>query len=121
MCVTEGFDVDDANCAIIDCEGGVAMLEIHRHGAAHAEQSYGVVGSDGSVVCRDNQIQFTAMDERAEPVAIDPADQSKHEHLLACIENRRAPRTSLADGLDTVRVCDAFRRSTASGRVEPVE
>lgn len=121
MCVTEGFDVDDADCAIIDCEGGVAMLEIHRHGAAHSDQSYGIVGSGGSVVCRDNQIKFTPMEERGEPIEIEPADQSKHEHLLACIENHHTPRTSLEDGLDTVRVCDAFRRSAASGQVEPVE
>ena len=120
MRITENASVDDADYAIIDCQHGVGLLEIHRHGAAHSEESYGIVGHGGTVVCRDGQLQLIPMDGKAEPLEIEAVDENRHEHFLSCIENRRTPHSSIEDGLETVRVCSAFHRSARSGQVEAV-
>ena len=119
FCVTEGFSLDDADLALIECERGTGLLEVHRHAGVALERNYGIVSHGGSVVLKDDAVRVTLMDE--EPVE-EPVGEagSKHAHFLDCIESGAEPLTSIDDSIDTLRVCLAFNRSAASGQVEQV-
>jgi len=118
--VTEGFELDDADYALITCENGVGLLEVNRHAGVAPEENYGILGHGGSVVARDNGVFMTPMDGETTEVAIDTTVPTKHEHLLDCIETGAEPRTGIDDAIDTLRVGLAFNRSARSDQVEPV-
>ncbi len=117
--VTEGFELDDADYALIECEGGTALLEVNRHAGVERVYEFGVMGHQGSFVLKDDSIRQTPMDR--ETVPIEPAAvQSKHEHWLTCIDDGKVPLTSVDDAIDTLKVCLAFNRSAQTGAVEQV-
>lgn len=117
--VTEGFQLDDATYAVLNCEQGTGLLDVARHAGVRAERSYGIQGHAGSVALIDGVPWLTLMD--AEPVRLPVATpRGKHDHFLDCIESGAVPKTDITAGLDTLRACVAFNRSAASGRVEPV-
>jgi len=118
--VTEGFGLDDADYALIDCERGVGLLEINRHAGVARELSYGILGHGGSVALKDGRVWLTPMDEETVEVPVRSDVPSKHEHFLRCIENDEEPLTGIEDAIDTLRVCLAFNRSAESGQVEAV-
>jgi len=118
--VTEGFSLDDADYALMECEHGVGLLEVNRHAGVAREQNYGILGHGGSVVCKDGTVWLTPMDEETVEVPIQTDVPTKHEHFLRCIEQDEPPRTGIDDAIDTLRVCLAFNRSAESGQVEPV-
>lgn len=118
--VTEGFDLDDADCALIECERGTGLLHVHRHAGVANYREYGIQGHGGSVTLRDGAVQLKAMDADPEPVTIQEDVPTKHAHFLACLESSATPRTNIDDAIDTLRVCLAFNKSAESGRVEAV-
>jgi predicted dehydrogenase len=117
--VTEGFTLDDADYALVNCRGGVGSLDVSRHAGVAPESNYGVMGHGGSVVLKDGKILLTLMDEETEELPPLTDLPEKHEHFLRCIENDEQPLTGIEDAIDTLRVCLAFNRSAESGRVEP--
>ena len=118
--VTEGFSLDDADYAIIDCEGGSAIMSVNRHAGAAPERNYGIQGHGGSVALREDALLLTRMDQKPEPLGRCAAPPTKWEHFLRVVEGREAPRCGMDDAMDTLRVCLAFNRSAVSGRVEGV-
>jgi len=118
LCVTEGFELDDADYALIEFESGVGLLEVNRHAGVANEMNYGIMGHGGSVVLKDEKVLLTPMDGKT--VDLPPAENapSKHEHFLRCIERGGDPLTGVEDAIDTLRVCLAFNRSAMSGQVE---
>jgi len=116
--VTEGFDLDDADYALLQCEEGVGLLEVNRHAGVAQEQNYGIMGHGGSVVLKDGAVRLTPMDEETVEVPIDVTPPTKQQHFLDCIENDAEPLTGIEDAIDTLRVCVAFNRSAESGQVE---
>ena len=117
--VTEGFELDDADYAIIECEDGVGLLDVHRHAAIAADKDYGIQGHAGSVVLKDGKVLLTLMDEDTVEVPIDQAAPTKHEDFLRDIETGKPPVNGIEDAVDTLRVCLAFNRSVTTGPVEP--
>ncbi|HUW56933.1 MAG TPA: Gfo/Idh/MocA family oxidoreductase [Planctomycetota bacterium] len=118
--VTEGFALDDADYAIIDCEDGVGLLDVHRHAGIARDTRYGIQGHAGSVILRDGRVFLTPMDAETVEVPIERDVPSRHETFLRAVEDHRVDLRDLDDAIDTLRVCLAFNRSTASGRVETV-
>lgn len=118
--VTEGFKLDDATYAVLDCERGTGLLDVARHAGVRAERSYGIQGHAGSVALIDGEPWLTLMD--AEPVRILVVQtRAKHDHFLDCIESGTSPKTDVTAGLDTLRACIAFNDSAASGIVERLD
>jgi myo-inositol 2-dehydrogenase/D-chiro-inositol 1-dehydrogenase len=120
MIVTEGFNLDDADYALLECERGTGLLEVNRHAGVAPEENYGIMGHAGSVVLKDGEIRLTAMDR--DPVGLPtlPNVPSAHEHFLDCLASGNQPRNGIDDAIDTLRTCLAFNRSAASGQVEKV-
>lgn len=122
--VTEGFGLDDADYALVDCDSGVGLLEVNRHAGVAPEVNFGIMGHGGSVVLKDGKVRLALMDEQ--PVSLEdelPGREdvpSKHEHFLRCIETGEEPVNNVKDAIDTLRVCLAFNRSAESGRAEDV-
>ncbi len=119
--VTEGFGLDDADYALIECESGAGLLEVNRHAGVRRVMDYGVMGHGGSAVLKDGKVLLTPMDEETEEIPIPDHVPSKHEHFLDCIEKGEQPRTGMDDAIDTLRVCLAFNRSAETGAAEKVE
>lgn len=119
MVVTEGFTVDDADHAIIECEGGVGILEINRHAAVPADLGAGIIGHGGSVVLKDGKLLQTIVDKQTTEMAV-PTVVSKHAEFIDCIEKGKRPENDVDAGIETLRVCQAFNRSIQSGIVERV-
>lgn len=118
--VTEGFKLDDATYAMLNCEQGTGLLDVARHAGVRAERSYGIQGHAGSIALIDGEPWLTLMD--TEPVRIPVAQpRGKHDHFLDCIESGESPKTDITAGLETLRACVAFNDSAASGVVEPVD
>lgn len=118
--VTEGFQLDDATYAVLNCERGTGLLDVARHAGVRAERSYGIQGHAGSVALIDGEPWLTLMD--SEPVRIPVAQpRGKHDHFLDCIESGESPKTDITAGLDTLRACIAFNDSANSGLVVPVD
>ncbi len=120
MVVTEGFTFDDADHAIIECEGGVGILEINRHAAVPADLAAGIIGHGGSVVLKDGKILHTIVDKQTAELAVPTDIVSKHAHFVDCIEKGEKPENDVDAGIETLRVCQAFNRSVQSGMVESV-
>ncbi len=118
--VTEGFGLDDADYALIQCERGTGLLEVNRHAGVAPEENYGILGHGGSVVLKDDVVRLTRMDEKPVELTDIGGVPAPHEHFLQCIENGSMPRNGIDDAIDTLRVCLAFNRSSASGQVEVV-
>ncbi len=118
--VTEGFEVDDSNYALIECERGTGLLEVNRHAGVTDEANYGIMGRHGSVVLKDGRIHFKPMDEDPVDVPINEEIVSKHAHFLDCLEAGRQPLNDIDDAIATLKVCLAFNRSARSNQVEPV-
>lgn len=120
LCVTEGFVLDDADYALIQCEKGVGLLEVNRHAGVAPEENYGVMGHGGSAVLKEGRVFLTPMDQETVEVPIDKAVTSKHNHFIDCVEQGLTPLTHIDDAIDTLRVCLAFNRSAQSNAVEAV-
>jgi len=118
--VTEGFGLDDADYAMIECECGSAIMSVHRHAGAAPERNYGIQGHGGSVALRESHLLLTRMDQSPEPLEPGDPPPSKWEHFLRVVEGREAPKCGMSEAMDTLRVCLAFNRSAASGKVEMV-
>jgi len=118
--VTEGFQLDDADYALIDCERGVGLLEVNRHAGVAHEENFGVMGHGGTVLVKDQKVLFTPMDEKTKEIPIAQNVVKKHEHFLNCIENNTKPKTNVDDAIDTLKVCLAFNRSAETNAVENV-
>jgi len=118
LCVTEGFNLDDADYALLQCENGVGLLEVNRHAGVAPEANYGIMGHGGSVVLKDGNIRLALMDKDAVELPVDVSPPPKHEHFLQCIESGEPPKNGIDDAIDTLRVCLAFNRSAESDRVE---
>lgn len=118
--VTEGFELDDADYAMIQCEHGVGLLDVHRHAGIAADSNFGILGNGGSVMLKDGAIGLTRMDEDAEDIPIDETIRPKHAEFLDCIEKATEPLTSIDSAIDTLKVCLAFNKSARSGQVEAV-
>jgi predicted dehydrogenase len=118
--VTEGFELDDADYALMECENGVGLLDVHRHAGIAADSQFGIQGRGGSVVLRDGRPALPPMDEETEQVPIDESVPTKHAHFLDCLETGAPLLNGLDEAIDTLRVCLAFNRSAASGQVEAV-
>ena len=116
--VTEGFSLDDADAAILDCEHGVGMLYVNRHAGVASHSDYAVMGHGGSVTARKGKIQLTRMDEEPADLEPEPDVPSKQAHFLDCLEKGEPAVTGIEDAIDTLRVCLAFNRSAESGKVE---
>jgi predicted dehydrogenase len=119
--VTQGFELDDADYAIIECEKGIGMLEVNRHAAIIKDENYGIMGHGGSIVLKDEKITFKPMDEDPEEVPIRDDVSDKHSHFLDCIEESIQPLADIESAIDTLRVCIAFNRSAETGNVEECE
>ena len=120
LCVTEGFELDDADYALIECENGTGLLEVNRHAGVAKDQNFGVMGHGGSIVLKDGRVRFKPMDEDVEEVSIDDDVPSKHQDFLDAVENGKPLLNGIDEAIDTLRVCLAFNRSARSGRVETV-
>ena len=118
--VTEGFELDDADYALINCESGPGLLDVHRHAGIAADSRYGIQGHAGSVVLKDDKVLLTRMDEETVEVPVDEEVPSLHETFLHAIEEGRTGLEDMDDAIDTLRVCLAFNRSAAGGQVEHV-
>ena len=118
--VTQGFELDDADYAIIECEKGIGMLEVNRHAAIVKDENYGIMGHGGSIVLKDEQITFKPMDEDPEEIPVREDVIDKHSHFIECLEQGVQPITSIDDAIDTLRVCIAFNKSAESGKVEEI-
>jgi len=119
--VTEGFELDDADYAIIDCEGGVGLLDVHRHAGIAPAEDYGIQGHSGSVALMDDKVLLTAMDAETVEVPIDSDHPTRHEEFLDCIETGTPPVNGIDEAIETLKVCLAFNRSAESGNVELVD
>ena len=119
--VTEGFNLDDADYALITCEGGVGLLDVQRHAGIAPELNYGIQGHGGSVALKDEVVRLTLMDAEPVEVPITVEVTPKHEHFLDCVEGKARPLNDIDDAIETLKVCLAFNRSAAGGRVEEVE
>ncbi len=120
LCVTEGFTLDDADYALLQCERGVGLLEVNRHAGVAPEENYGIMGHGGSAVLRDGRVWLTPMDGETVEVPIGGSVVTKHSHFLDCVERGAKPLTDIDDAIDTLRVCLAFNRSARSNAVEVV-
>jgi len=118
--VTEGFSLDDADVAIVECERGTGLLEVHRHAGVPGGAGYGIVGHGGSVMLSEGRIQLTKMDQKPTELPVVTDVETPHEHFLRCIETGAASVNDLEDAIDTLKVCLAFNRSAESGNVEAV-
>ncbi|MBN1673520.1 MAG: Gfo/Idh/MocA family oxidoreductase [Kiritimatiellae bacterium] len=118
--VTEGFELDDADYALLVCENGTGLLDVSRHAGVPADAHFGIMGHGGSIVLKDGRVTFTPMDEETEPVPIAGDVPSKHAEFLDCIEAGTQPRAGMESAIETLRLCLAFNRSAQSGRVEKV-
>ena len=116
--VTEGFELDDTNYALIACERGTGLLEVNRHAGVAREMNFGILGRGGSVVLKEGNLRLTPMD--AETVSLQPLEgpKSKHHEFLDCIDTGTQPLSNIVDAIDTLKVCLAFNRSVQSGAVE---
>ena len=118
--VTEGFQLDDADYAIIDCEAGPGLLDVHRHAGIAADSRYGIQGHAGSAVLRDDRVFLTLMDREPVEVPIDRDVPSRQEEFVRAIESGCASLEGIDNAIDVLRACLAFNRSAASGQVETV-
>lgn len=118
--VTEGFEVDDADYALIECENGVGLLEVNRHAGVAPEENFGIMGHGGSVVLKDKKVLYKPMDKDVEEIPIDEKTMSKHAEFIDCIEQNKQPKTDVDSAIETLKVCLAFNKSAASGQVEKV-
>lgn len=118
--VTEGFGVDDADYALIECENGTGLLEVNRHAGVAFEENYGVMGHGGSVVVKGGAIRLTLMDEKPEELPVAEDVPPPHQHFIDCIETGASPNNGIDEAIDTLKVCLAFNRSAESGKVETV-
>jgi predicted dehydrogenase len=119
--VTEGFELDDADYALIDCENGPGLLDVQRHAGVAADSRYGILGHEGSVVLKDDKVYLTLMDEEPVEVPVDTDIPSRQEEFLRRIEAGRVDLAAFDDAIDTLKVCLAFNRSVETGRVETIE
>ena len=117
---TEGFELDDADYALIQCEKGVGLLDVHRHAGVAKDSNFGILGTGGSVMLKDGAIGFTAMDEDTVDVPVSTEIKPKHAEFLDCIEAGTQPLTDINSAIDTLKVCLAFNKSAKSGEVETV-
>jgi len=117
--VTEGFTLDDANYAMIECETGTGLLDVCRHAGVPKSRGYGIMGHAGSVILIENDVWLTLMDRDPVRVALN-SYPSKHQHFLDCIESGQTPKTDLRAGINTLRACLGFNKSVTSGKVEPI-
>jgi predicted dehydrogenase len=120
MTVTRGFQLDDADYALLECENGTGILEVNRHAGVAPEENYGIMGHGGSAVLKDGTIRLTAMDQDTVDLPVAADTPSAHGHFLDCLESGTQPRNGIDDAIDTLRTCLAFNRSAASGNVENV-
>jgi len=119
MHVTDGFTLDDADTALVDCLGGTGSLDVSRHAGVRKELSLGITGHGGTVEFDGTSVHLTKMDES--PVAVPLADQQGlHAHLLDCIEGKAAPATPPATGIAALATCLAFNKSAETNSVQPV-
>jgi predicted dehydrogenase len=120
MIVTEGFSLDDADYALLECERGTGLLEVNRHAGVAPEENYGIMGHGGSIVLKDGAVRLAAMDQEAVELPIREDVPTAHRHFLDCLHSGEPARNGIEDAIDTLRVCLAFNRSAASGQVEKV-
>jgi predicted dehydrogenase len=115
--VTQGFELDDADYAIIECEKGIGMLEVNRHAAVVKDENYGIMGHGGSIVLKDENITFKPMDEDPEEVPVRDDVLDKHSHFIECVEKGVQPLVDIESAIETLRVCIAFNKSAETGEV----
>ena len=120
LTVTEDFELDDADYAIIDCEGGVGLLDVHRHAGIAADSRYGIQGHAGSVVLKDGKVLLTPMDEETVEVPVNDDIPSRQDQFVHAVEEGGVDLTGIDDAIDTLKVCLAFNRSVDSGRVASI-
>ena len=118
--VTEGFELDDADYALIDCETGPGLLDVHRHAGIAADSRYGILGHAGSVVLKNDRVYLTLMDKDPVEIDTDPDVPSRQEAFLHAIEAGNTSLEGIDNAIDTLKVCLAFNRSAKSGQVETV-
>lgn len=118
--VTEGFELDDADYALIQCERGTGLLEVNRHAGVAKDSNFSIMGHGGSATLKDGKILLTPMDEETEEVPLGEDFPTKHEEFLDCLESGQQPLNNIDAAIETLRLCLAFNRSAKSNQVEPV-
>ncbi|MFW5798016.1 MAG: Gfo/Idh/MocA family protein [Planctomycetota bacterium] len=120
MIVTEGFNLDDSDMAVIECERGNGQLFVNRHAGVATDEHYGVLGHGGSVTYSGGKVRMTTMDN--DPVDIERKTDvpQSHVYFLDCLEQGTQPINDIDDAVNTLRVCLAFNRSAETGKVEEV-
>jgi xylose dehydrogenase (NAD/NADP) len=108
--------------------GALAQIQCSFGSAEH--QSLDVVGTDGSIEIAhpfttwrndESSIRLTQADQ-SEEIVFAPADHYAImlSHFSDCVRDRDDLWSPIDDGVGTLRVIDALRRSAASGRAERV-
>ena len=115
--VTEGFELDDVDYALIQCRDGVGLLEVNRHAGVTDEANFGILGHAGSVVLKDGTIHLKPMDQPPVPVPLRTDVTPKHAELLDCIDRGTRPRADIDSAIETLRVCLAFNESADGNQV----
>ena len=118
--VTEGFALDDADYALIECEAGAGLLDVHRHAGVPADSHFGILGTGGSILFRDKALTLIRMDEPSENVPVDAQVRSKHQEFIDCLDTGAQPATDIDSAIETLQVCLAFNASAASGEVQRI-
>ena len=83
-----------------------------------------IAGENGSIAfdyhANKGEVCFHGETQRIVPGQFERNSMFRHEvsDFIDCIRNRTQPRTSLEDGIRTLTVCLAAKRSLASGKTE---
>ena len=118
------FDVDDLSVALLKLAGG-ASITLETSWAVNLpgeEFSLEVCGTEGGAVLKpwENLRLFTddAADGKSDSVITryTPGPASAVSHFVECVRENRQPLVAGERGVDVLRVLDAIRRSSASGR-----
>ncbi|MDR3639328.1 MAG: Gfo/Idh/MocA family oxidoreductase [Isosphaeraceae bacterium] len=126
------IDVEDTASTLMSCQSDGQTFPVHLHQdyvQRPPSRTYQVIGDSGKVVVdlREPSItRYEADGEIAEHTTFDRFERNQlfldeMTHLLACLRGEQIPAVSLHDGVQSLRMALAAKRSIETGRVIELE
>jgi predicted dehydrogenase len=126
------IDVEDVASSLLDYEIDGKKMPVHLHQdyvQRPPQRGCTVIGDEGKICMSLSRLSFERYDTQGKL-----ADRQSFEgfprnelfmkemrHFLDCIEGRSSPRTSLKDGMQSLRIALALKQSLETGRIVELE
>lgn len=122
------IDVEDTASILMECEVGGRRIPVHVHQdyiQRPPSRSCEVIGDAGKMWIDLRQPSVTLIDEAGRTVESTEFPEfhrnqlflDEMRHFLACLEGGETPRVSVRDGLQSLKIALAAKRSLATGQV----